>query len=377
LISQLPQDIIYIKKIFRQISKGILRRHYLVFLAAFLLLIHTGTGNAQTTTNPDISFIGDMRIIGNRGMPQDGSNGKLRLDLHELEMAAGGYLNPYARADLTLSVSSGGIDIEEAFATLLKGLPWNLQIKAGQYLVDFGKINSQHAHQWSWIERPLMSTRFFGEEGLKTPGLNVSTLIPVGASALTIAANLLKRPLLIGEDQLAGTPNLAGSARISFFTTFSNHSSLEAGVSGFVAGRNPAEKTSPIMGDLDLKYKWRPDAYRSLTLVLEALVSSRRYANPGPSGIGNTTSSGTFAAIDYQFRRRYNAGFLLDYSQTPTDNKVHQTGLGFFAGFSVAEETYRIQLLVRHDQGTALVKSFETIEVQLLWSLGPHKPHQF
>jgi hypothetical protein len=355
-----------------------MRRHVFIPLIGFLLLIHAGRGAAQTTTNPDISFIGDMRVVGNRGTPQDGSDGKFRLDFHELELAAGGYLNPYARADLTLSVSKGGIDIiEEAYATLLKGLPWNLQIKAGQYLVDFGKINGQHVHQWSWMERPLMSRRFFGEEGLKTPGLNVSTLVPVGASALTISANLLKRSALIGEDQSAGAPHLAGSARISFFTALSDHSSLEAGVSGFVAGRNPAEKTPPAMGDLDLKYKWRPDAYRSLSLVLEALVSSRQSANPAPSGIGNTTASGAFAAIDYQFQKRYNAGFLLDYSQTPTDNKVYQTGFGFFAGFSVAEETYRIQLLIRHDQGTALAKSFQTIEVQLLWSLGPHKPHQF
>ncbi len=354
-----------------------MRRHFLVLLAGFSALVYPGSGKAQTTANPDISFIGDIRMIGNRGTPQDGSNGKLRLDFHELEIAAGGYLNPYARADLTLGVSNGGIDIEEAYATLLKGLPWNLQIKAGQYLVDFGKINSQHAHQWSWMERPLMFKRFFGEEGLKAPGLNASTLIPVGASALTISGSLLKRPPLIGEDESAGTPNLAGSARISLFATFSNHSSLEAGVSGFVAGRDPAEKRPPVMGDIDLKYKWRPDAYRSLTLVLEALVSSREYANPDASGTGKTTSSGTFAAVDYQFRRRYNAGFLLDYSQTPTDNKVRQLGFGFFAGFSVAEETYRIQLLVRHDQGTALGKSFQTIEVQLLWSLGPHKPHHF
>jgi hypothetical protein len=354
-----------------------MRRRFLVSLTGFLLLIHPGTGNAQTTTNPDISFIGDMRMAVNRGTPDDGSDGKLRLDFHELELAAGGYLNPYARADLALSVSKSGIDIEEAYATLLKGLPWSLQIKAGQYLVDFGKINSQHVHQWSWMERPLMFKRFFGEEGLKTPGLNASTLIPVGASALTISANLLKRPSLMGEDQTAGWPNLAGSARISFFATLSDHSSIEAGVSGFVAGRTPAEKTPPAMGDLDLKYKWRPDAYHSLSLVLEALVSSRQTANPAPSGIRNTTSSGAFAAIDYQFRRRYNAGFLLDYSQTPTDNRVRQTGFGIFAGFSVAEETYRIQFLARHDQGPALVESFETIEVQLLWSLGPHKPHQF
>jgi hypothetical protein len=354
-----------------------IRRHFLVPLAGFLLLIHPGRGNAQTTTNPDVSFIGDMRVAANRGFPRDGSDGKFRLDFHELELAAGGYLNPYARADLTLSVSKDGIDIEEAYATLLKGLPLNLQIKAGQYLVDFGKINSQHAHQWSWMERPLMSQRFFGADGLKTPGLDVSTLISVGETALTISANLLKRPALIGEDASVAAPHLAGSARVSLFAALSDHASLEAGISGFVAGRNAAEMTAPAMGDLDLKYKWRPDQYRSLTVVLEALVNSRPPADPASSGAGKTTSSGAFVAIDYQFQKRYNAGILLDYSQTPTDNKLSQTGLGAFAGFSVAEETYRVQLLIRHDQGPALAKSFETIELQLLWSLGPHKPHQF
>jgi hypothetical protein len=352
-------------------------RHFFILLAAVPFLVCPKSGSGQTTTNPAISFIGDMRAIGNQGQPQDGSNGKLRLDFHELEIAAGGYLNPYARADLTLGISKEGLDIEEAYATLLKGLPWNLQIKAGQYLVDFGKINTQHAHQWSWIERPLMFERYFGEEGLKTPGLNASTLIPVGAGALTISGNLLKRPSLVGEEEATSLPNLAGSARISFFASVSEHSSLEVGVSGFAAEKSPQENKPSVMGNLDFKYKWRPDAYRSLTFVLEALVSSRQIKDPSSIVVNAIASCGTFVAIDYQFRRRYNTGFLFDYSQNPIANKDYQEGFGFFAGFSVAEETYRVQLLIRHDRGPALAGSFQTIEVQLLWSLGPHKPHQF
>jgi hypothetical protein len=165
--------------------------------------------------NPNISFIGDMRLTGFRHAPSDVGQNKF-----------------VSRADVTLGISKGGVDIEEAFATLLRGLPLNLQVKAGQYRVDFGKINTQHPHQWSWIERPLMFQRFFGDEGLDAAGVNVSSLVAVGRSALTLSGNVFSGGSYWGDTESPNFQNLAESARVSLFVPVSAHGNVEFGFSG-------------------------------------------------------------------------------------------------------------------------------------------------
>jgi hypothetical protein len=340
---------------------------------------------SQAPVNPDISFIGDFRLSGHKNAPSDLDENKFKFDFEELEIAANGYLNPYARADITMGIdgTGGEIDIEEAYATLLRGLPLNLQIRAGQYLVDFGKINTQHAHQWSWILRPLMFQQFFGEEGLKDVGVNVTSMIPVGKSALTLSGNLLQGDFLLGENADNVTPDMGGSARLSLFSPVGTYSSLEAGISGLLGEFDPINKRWAKMGDVDFKYKWRPNVYQSLVVVGESMINSRKINQVQESNEDiiveskDIRSFGAFSSIDYQFKRRFNVGALVDYSQTPEADSIYQIGYGLFAGFSLAEETYRISLLLRQDDGKGWRKPYQTVIVQLLWSLGPHKPHTF
>jgi hypothetical protein len=351
-----------------------------------LLIAFSGQmGLCQTPVNPDISFIGDLRLSGHRNAPSDQYDNKFRLDFKELEIAGSGYLNPYARADITMGIggTGGEIDIEEAYATLLRGLPLNLQIRAGQYLVDFGKINTQHAHQWSWILRPLMFQHFFGEEGLKDVGINVTSMIPVGSNALTISGNLLQGDFLLGENTSNVSHSMGGNARISLFSPVGTYSSMELGISGLLGEFDPIDKRWAKMGDVDFKYKWRPNVYQSLVFVGESMVNYRKIDNAYESN-GDTvveskdiSSFGAFSAIDYQFKRRFNVGAFVDYSQTPETDAVYQIGYGVFAGFSLVEETYRVSLLLRQDDGKNWGEPYQTAIVQLLWSLGPHKPHTF
>jgi hypothetical protein len=332
---------------------------------------------AQTTVNPDISFIGDFRLASHNDAPGEIGQNEPQFVFDELEIAAGSYLNPYARADLTIGLADEEADIEEAYATLLRGLPWNLQVRAGQYLLDFGKLNTQHAHQWSWIERPLMFQRFFGEEGLKGQGVNLSTLIPVGSSAFNISGSLLEGGFLLpGEDSPA---KLAGNGRLSLFATPAQHSSIEIGISGLYAQHDPLNKRWATLGDIDFKYKWKPSIYRSLVIIAEALVNSRSVGIDTSNAdlTESVTSGGAFAAFDYQFHRQFDIGAFIDYSQSPIDENDRLIGYGIFAGFALVEETYRLGLLLRQDDGTGLDKAYQTVEIQLLWSLGPHKPHQF
>jgi len=336
--------------------------------------------------NPDISFIGDMRLFGLNDAPSDEFDNKMKLQFEELEISANGYLNPYTRADIALGIegTGGEIDVEEAYATLLRGLPLNLQIKAGQYLVDFGKINTQHGHAWSWINRPLMGQQFLGEEGLKDVGLNINTMIPIGKNALTLSGNLLQGDFFIPEETEEEIDhNMGGSARISVFTPIGSVSSMDIGISWLTGQCDPNRKFEANLGAVDFKYKWRPDIYRSLTITGEGMINNRKIAiideisGDTLDGSDKVASMGLFGAVDYQFKRRFNIGALIDYSQAPDNDEMYQMGYGLFCGFSLAEETFRTNLLIRQDDGKDWDKPYQSIILQLLWSLGPHKPHQF
>lgn len=352
---------------------------------SLLLLWALSSLYGQAPVNPDISFIGDTRLFGYNDAPSDEFDNKIKLDFEELEIAANGYLNPYARADIALGIegTGGEIDVEEAYVTILRGLPLNLQIKAGQYLVDLGKINTQHGHQWSWINRPLMGEQFLGEEGLKDIGINLNTMIPIGSSALTLSGNLLQGDFFLPEDAEDIEHNMGGSARVSMFAPIRTNSSMEVGVSWLTGQSDPGLKLQANLGAVDCKYKWRPDVYHSLTVAGEAMFSDREFpiidAISGDTldGSDKVSALGFFGVVDYQFKRRFNIGALVDYSQNPDNDEFYQIGYGLFGGFSLAEETFRTNLLIRQDNGKDWEKPYQSVILQLLWSLGPHKPHQF
>ena len=364
-----------------------MRTIFSYFLVSLFLVLLVEKGLAQTTENPDISFIGDVRLsMHNDQESRPDEDGKIILDFHELEIAGTGYLNPFARADIYLGIhgTEGPIEIEEAYMTLLRGLPLNLQLKAGQYLPDFGKLNTQHPHQWSWIERPLMFQEMFGHDGFRDIGINISSLVPVGSLALGLSVHALKTGGVgehhhhhDGESEAEETTpkDLGFLGRISAFAPLGDVTFLETGISWLRAESLPVENRYADMLNLDFKLKWRPDNYRSLNLIAEYLYNSRPVEED--QGVKDIKSSGSFAALDYQFRRRFNAGLFYDHTQGAENEAEFQTGYGIFTGFNLAEETTRFGLVLRRNEGSALPESYDSALVQILWSLGPHKPHPF
>ncbi len=224
-----------------------------------------------------------------------------------------------------------------------------------------------------------MFKRFFGEEGLDAAGLNISSLVSVGRSALTLSGNVFTGGSYWGDSQDPELHNLAESARVSLFAPLTGHANLEFGFSGLTTRLGDSTGGLSTMGNLDFKYKWRPDAYRSIVLTAEGMIGSRLTSegNEGAGELTRITAAGFFTSLDIQFHKQYDAGAFMDYCRYPVPGFGHQTGIGVFAGFSLVEETYRIGLLLRQDQGPAFPRPYQTVILQLLWSLGPHKPHQF
>jgi hypothetical protein len=83
--------------------------------------------------------------------------------VQNLELTLEGKVDPYFRgqANIVLQIDSGGettIEAEEAYLETVS-LPWNLQVKAGQYFTQFGRINPTHPHTWDFVDQPLVIGR--------------------------------------------------------------------------------------------------------------------------------------------------------------------------------------------------------------------------
>jgi hypothetical protein len=102
--------------------------------------------------------------------------------VQNLETVFDGKVDPYFRgqANVVMTIDPDGetiIEAEEAYLETMS-LPWNLQLKAGQYFTEFGRLNPTHPHAWAFVDQPLVYGRFFGADGLRNPGARLSWLVP-------------------------------------------------------------------------------------------------------------------------------------------------------------------------------------------------------
>lgn len=329
----------------------------------FIVSVSVAPGNifAQTSMNPDISIIPDFRTstTTEKGAPE---KNKINFSLEEIEAAIQAPLNPYARADVFIAFvndETAPVDIEEAYFTIQKGLPWNFNLKGGKFLVDFSKLNTAHPHAYPFVYRPLYQENFFGEEGLKDVGLELNTLLPTGDTYTKISGTVSTGDELDGERK-----NLFFAGRISSFFQLSDLSAFEAGF-GSATGVTDTTADRFKWFNADIKYKWKKDQYTSFTLWGEALMSRFRGQN----------TFGGYVAGNYQFKRRFEIGSKFDLSQS-IDSKGKTRMVSGNFNFLPAEETLVFRLVFANTR-TDHSKAFNTILLQTVFSLGPHKAHVF
>jgi hypothetical protein len=137
------------------------------------LPIYGGAAAGSKVFNPDMAVIGNF--IGTTG--ENTIESAPSLEMHEAEVTFQAVVDPYARADVFLSATPEGVDIEEGFLTLTS-LPGGLLAKVGKMKEQFGKVNTMHPHTLPWVDVPIVMKNFLGgEEGLNDSGLSVSKLL--------------------------------------------------------------------------------------------------------------------------------------------------------------------------------------------------------
>jgi hypothetical protein len=171
------------------------------------------------------------------------------------ELALDGAVDPYFKgfANIVYKLDRGETEVElEEMFFLTTALPANLQVKAGQFLAEFGRQNSQHPHSWGFADQPLVLNRLFGPEGLRSQGIRLSWLLPTSWYTEAMIAVLNAPVETVTElGDLMYVPRLASSLELSSTQT------IVFGVSGAFSPVSSAADARTKTYGADVYWKWK------------------------------------------------------------------------------------------------------------------------
>ena len=351
-------------------------------LAASLMLHALQVGAVDT--NPKISIIGQPRVAWTDD-PTSAAAERLDLDPGETEIVFDDYLNPYASAYFTLALAEEGLELEEGYFTLFRGLPFGLTLKGGRYRAGFGKLNLAHGHSYPFAERfRVLEAYLPGEEAFVETGVQLSHRLPSpGESSLTVSVDWLQGDSFrIEAPEDADTldePRPGVLGRVSgFWPLPDDRSGLELGISAAHGTNNVAARTrSTIFGaDLKLKYWNGPQSY---LLLQGELLQLRRDDAIWDDVTGYAEERvepfGFYLYGDYNWSRRWNLGLSYERFELP-DGEATDQAFGAFAGLALMEETTVIRLGWEH-LASETGSDANAFTLRVIYSLGPHKAHRF
>ena len=324
-----------------------------------------------TFFNPAIAVIGNfLASAGNNPVQPSPA-----FQVEESEISFQAVVDPYARADLFLSFTNDGVEVEEGYVTFLN-LPWQTQAKAGKFKVQFGKVNTLHLHVLPWADEPLpYQDILFQPEGdtWAAEGISVSKLIELpGDTFSEVYGQVLDDST--GTDLFASPAkgDLTYNGQYRIFRDFGDDHNLEASFS-YAYGHNGTSATNTTnLQNAALLYRWKPlqgRPYRSLIIRGEYFWSNREQPN------GLQKAQGFFAGADWQLGRQWFTGVRYEFSDRATDAAMRDKGvaatLTFMPSeFSVLRAEYR-----RRDYAPGIVANEGFLQIQ--FAIGAHGAHPF
>lgn len=330
------------------------------------------------------------------------------------EMVLDGAVDPYFKgfANIVLKLDQNdqtAIELEETYLQSMS-LPLNLQLKAGQFLADFGRQNTQHPHQWAFVDNALILTRTFGPDGLRGIGGQLSWLAPTpffteaalgimnGQGGTAYSFRNPGDPDSLGVDRVHGRAtidrNLSGlnqllfAPRLSSSFELTDQQTLVVGLSGAFAPNDTGNDTSTQIYGADIYWKWKPaNAHAGFPFVSwqsEALYQRfQAGADPAASLPAETLKDwGFYSQVLWGFKERWVTGLRGDYVDgNPGAYDASDVFRGQRTRISPVLTFYpsefsKIRLQYNYDQGV-LFGTEHSVWLQFEFLLGAHGAHKF
>jgi len=323
--------------------------------------------------NPDISVIGQL-IYKYHDDKAASDARKPTLDLGETELVFDSYLNPYAKGTFVFSVGDDGLGTEEAYIDVIKGLPAGLALRGGKYRLGFGKLNPVHPHAYPFIDAPrVMVSLLPGEDGFNDIGTRASYFLPL-SWASDIAVDAIKGAAFHPDE----TTTASGwAAHWNNSLLLKDTVPLDLGVSATQGTNNVEWRTKSAVYGADIKTKIPFSSLTNLTLQGEYFYNNSSVVVDTTTGdTSHMGRQGFYAFADLKFKQRWNAGVIYD-QYNPIENKnLTNRAIKGFAGYSLLEETTLLRLTYERFKPENSPAG-HTVMFQVLFSMGPHKAHQF
>jgi hypothetical protein len=338
--------------------------------------------------NPDLSFIADFALAAFKGdnLQQGGHDPKENgFNLQGLEMAISADVDPYFKFNSNIVFGLDGVELEEAYATTL-ALPASLQMRAGQFLTRFGRINPTHPHAWDFVDQPLVMGKMLGPDGNRGLGVEMSWLSPLPwyvelvVSETMAVGECCARSFYGGVNQgVDGPQDLETMVALKQFFPLSDDWSLAPGLS-MALGPNPSARNAETYifgGDLYLKY--RPISRESSTVVsLQTEALTRRRDSP----VGVLTDTGLYTQLLWRFAQRWATAARYDFVTGAYDDPLdadwtlnrHRASANFTF---YPSEFSRIRLQGSSDMPTYLHRSIYAAFLAFEVAVGAHGAHAF
>jgi len=370
---------------------------------------------AQTRTfpsifNPAIGIVGET-IFGYRskGSAQTGNDRPGGFDVFQrsVELNAAAAVDPYAKAYAVINGSADpvtgelALGVEEA-ALQTTSLPWNLELKAGRFFGEFGRLGYIHDHELPFVNRPLALAQYIGGES-RTDGLQLNWLVPVEhyVSFTAGAGNQFggdNPPNSVGDFRHGSGVNYWG--RLSSYFDLTPDISIEPGISGLwnpktdaqwadpggvnppfpTAGNNTfTERERRLYGaDLVLSYKpLQNNQFEGVTWGTEVLYSDNRYDVTDPSRNalpGSTVGSvGLYSYLTYKFHRQWSTGFLYERVENELNKQDKTYAYSPYLTWSLSHwNQLRLQYTHTDHNAASSLSADNAVYLQWAWIIGAH-----
>ncbi|MCX7825476.1 MAG: hypothetical protein N2689_07945 [Verrucomicrobiae bacterium] len=339
--------------------------------------------------------------------------------LQGLELAFQGAVDPYVRGDVfvSMNVDNHGettVELEEAYLTTLQ-MPWNLQLKGGQFYTEFGRLGTSmpHPHTWDFVDQPVIWSRMFGPDGLRNPGARVSWLAPTpfylelfgavqnskGESAYSF--------MNTEEDEFAGrtltdrdyerAEDLLYSTRLQSSFDLTREHTISVGASAAFGPNPTGEHARTSIHGADFYWKWRPTQHdhgwpfvkwttealwRDYDLAPQVRGHHHEGAEPEIEILPGESLRdwGFYNEVAWGFKRPWVAAFRVDYASgyDNSDPLLNQRWrfspnlTYYFSEFSKLRLQYNADMAKHLDDQIA-----HGLWVQFEFLLGSHGAHKF
>jgi hypothetical protein len=346
--------------------------------------------------------------VGDHDPQQRGFNAR------NIELAFDGAVDPYFEgfANIVFKLDNDNetqVEVEEAFMQTTD-LPFNLQLKGGQFFAAFGRINPTHPHTWDFADDPLVHGLFLGPDGLRGVGGQISWTLPTpwysqlllgvqngrggtGFSFRNPGDNGVFFDRRTTDREIRGLEDFVWIPRWENSVDLSPTQVVLAGVSGAFGSNDTGANTRTQIYGGDILYKWKsahaeggfPFVKWQTEVMYRRFEAGRGMDDTFP--VAETFHDwGLYSQVLWGFKKGWVAGVRGDYVDMEdsrfTDDPDRQSRSRISADLTwYPSEFSKIRLQYNHD---FLEENFflpgrdvDSVFLQFEFILGSHGAHKF